>query len=609
MSIRLSNLLDIEKYLLAELVYYSPSGDARFMATPDKPMTLAAFLAQIESCVATGHFVLEDRAIHDAYLSARRKTLEDILRKSENLKDAVITGYINDNLGAQGNTRNRWKSSLVAMAFRDSEGNGLVSVSGCEMCRWSSVVIDWVGCGLSFVGIVTPQHVRALRFFDEHMRGLRGEHGVIGHSKGGNVATYIYIKRLSEHVGAYCINAQPYCWLAMTREQKAALKSEQYEFISHTKDFARKFGYVSYISRTVPLSRYAREGGVTSHGFCEVRFDEFGNLEGERVLRETKSRLKSIVFGDSASEKRHGYEESLSVFRAQMKAISSAPRLLSVGLEEIMLTMGAEAATLWIKSEDDAGEYIYPYIVKGAASEALYRLKLRRGGGIAARSAFDGVPQLTEEASASAEFQPGVDRSTGFQTRTMITVPLRAEGGLLGALQILNKTEGVFDERDLALALAMADCVSEVFAAKGGSATQVREFRLMRVEDGDGKELFSIEQNEYRELQAQDAQDEINMLLGRSLSQGDRLVFNRRVFDMTMTDALERMRERDISVIELVGEQTREAALSALDAAMEKRPMLVIASLAGASGEGVSVLTDELRRLCDARTTTVVTLA
>ena len=400
----------------------------------------------------------------------------------------------------------------------------------------------------------------------------------------------------------------------MTRRQRAALKSDRFEYIVHTKDFARRFGYVSYISRTVPLSRYVKAGGLTSHGFTEVLFDELGNLEGDRVIRETKSRLKRIVFGDNTAERRLGYEESLNVFRAQMDAIPHVPRLLNMGLEEIILAMDAEAGTLWIRDEDEAGAYIYPYLIKGSASETLYRLKLRPGSGIAARCAFDSVPLLTRDPTASPDFMPGVDRSTGFSTKTMLSVPLQARGNAIGALQILNKRSGVFDERDLTLAAAMAECMAAAFAGKGGNAASEREFRLLRAYNSDG-ELFSIKQNEYREVKTSSLTDAMNLrglILGVCLGEDDRYVFNRRVFDASMTKGFALMRERDISVIEPVGTDgfTCEEALALLDRAMQKRPMLVLADLSGqkAKDEGGMVLRGALKQLCDELTTTAIVL-
>ncbi len=191
---------------------------------------------------------------------------------------------------------------------------------------------------------------------------------------------------------------------------------------------------------------------------------------------------------------------------------------------------------------------------------------------------------------------------------------MQANGTAIGALQILNKRSGVFDERDLTHAAAMAECMSEVFAGKGGNTGGMREFRLLRVYNSKG-ELFSIKQNEYREIKTglhTDAMKLRNLILGVSLSEDDRYVFNRRVFDASMTKGFELMRERDISIIEPAGTDgfTREGAMALLDGAMEKRPMLVLADLSGqrAGEEGCAMLRGVLKQLCDELTTTAIVI-
>jgi signal transduction histidine kinase len=48
-------------------------------------------------------------------------------------------------------------------------------------------------------------------------------------------------------------------------------------------------------------------------------------------------------------------------------------------------------------------------------------------------------------------FFSGVDNKTGFVTRSLICVPMKIEGQILGAVEVLNKSEGVFQQEDLRL--------------------------------------------------------------------------------------------------------------------------------------------------------------
>ena len=58
---------------------------------------------------------------------------------------------------------------------------------------------------------------------------------------------------------------------------------------------------------------------------------------------------------------------------------------------------------------------------------------------------------------ADDRFNRAIDKQTGYRSRCMLTIPLIGyEESLIGVLQILNKNEGVFDEKDEFVAQALA---------------------------------------------------------------------------------------------------------------------------------------------------------
>lgn len=58
---------------------------------------------------------------------------------------------------------------------------------------------------------------------------------------------------------------------------------------------------------------------------------------------------------------------------------------------------------------------------------------------------------------ADERFNRAIDRQTGYRSRCMLTIPLVGyEESLIGVLQILNKNDGVFDEKDEFVAQALA---------------------------------------------------------------------------------------------------------------------------------------------------------
>ncbi len=70
--------------------------------------------------------------------------------------------------------------------------------------------------------------------------------------------------------------------------------------------------------------------------------------------------------------------------------------------------------------------------------------------GIAGAVFQSGEAQLTLDAQKSAQHFDRVDAATGFETRDMITVPLKRWGGApIGVLNALNKRDGTLDQADL----------------------------------------------------------------------------------------------------------------------------------------------------------------
>src|SRR5438309_2626515 len=77
-------------------------------------------------------------------------------------------------------------------------------------------------------------------------------------------------------------------------------------------------------------------------------------------------------------------------------------------------------------------------------------------------------PGLTTPHEPLPNFFPGIDKQTGEETRNLVTVPLTTtEGRAIGAMQVMNKRHGAFDEQDLH--------VLEVLSAQAASAIETAQ--------------------------------------------------------------------------------------------------------------------------------------
>ncbi len=111
--------------------------------------------------------------------------------------------------------------------------------------------------------------------------------------------------------------------------------------------------------------------------------------------------------------------------------------------------LGCERASVFLY--DRPANELYSKLATGVQE---IRLPADRGiaGEAAQRCAIVNVP----DAYADSRFNPEVDRATGYRTRSILTLPMTGhDGELMGVLQLLNKTTGVFTKNDEDLATTL----------------------------------------------------------------------------------------------------------------------------------------------------------
>jgi len=109
----------------------------------------------------------------------------------------------------------------------------------------------------------------------------------------------------------------------------------------------------------------------------------------------------------------------------------------------------AERTTIY--QIDRAANEIFSRVALGLEPSAVIRLPLSRGLiGFVART---GRTLRLRDAYNDPRFDRSTDRRTGYRTRSMLCVPITApDGKVVGAIQAINKYNGVFtdsDEREL----------------------------------------------------------------------------------------------------------------------------------------------------------------
>lgn len=151
-------------------------------------------------------------------------------------------------------------------------------------------------------------------------------------------------------------------------------------------------------------------------------------------------------------------QELLSLLDAskQLNANLAIEEVFQNILLQMVEVIGAEAGTLWVI--DDEKEEIKAVAAFGASSSTILNITLKKDEGIVGKVIGEGQAQLIENAAADPYWTNRVDHSSGFVTKSMITVPLIVKDTVLGALQLLNKKQtAFFTEQDMRLAQALAN--------------------------------------------------------------------------------------------------------------------------------------------------------
>lgn len=281
----------------------------------------------------------------------RYKQLEEFFDgkyKSSALSDVHLKQYQNFNPNDGNNSNGKSASGFVGYAWSDSHDNASAVFRGSEdMKDQAHFDTDWKSNFEAGVGFEIQQQREANDFYQQFVKGVNGEILLIGHSKGGNLATYVYVNNLKDKVGAYVLNGAPIYWYSLTEEQQEALLGDRYTFVVYEGDVVSQAGYARYVDKIVKIDKDPFEyiGEMKDpfypHYETSVEFNDQGDFkyykEGSTWVRDTSS---SIML------KLSDLIETIKVSYPVVKAIADS----SIRIIHSIKT-GFEAAANYIKEQ------------------------------------------------------------------------------------------------------------------------------------------------------------------------------------------------------------------------------------------------------------------
>ena len=202
----------------------------------------------------------------------------------------------------------------------------------------------------------------------------------------------------------------------------------------------------------------------------------------------------------------------------------------SINLAEVLslIMKSANKVTCSIAStlmllEGDTDELIFS-VPTGPQADKLMDIRIQRGQGIAGWVVEHEQPVIVPDVKKDPRFYLGIDKITGFETKSILAVPLKAKAKLIGVLEVINKEdETAFTEQDallLTIFASQAAMAIENARLYGELKDQLEERNKMERELADSEKSRALGQ-----LSAGVAHD-FNNILGAIMGYSEMSLYN-----------------------------------------------------------------------------------
>jgi signal transduction histidine kinase/FixJ family two-component response regulator len=224
-----------------------------------------------------------------------------------------------------------------------------------------------------------------------------------------------------------------------------------------------KTGYAAKAVLYVPLTLRGQTLGVLS----------VSNITAPQAFSERDEYLLSAL-GDYAAialqnaRVLQAADQALATHMEELQTLIQITRTITscLNLDEVVrLTIRQvhnswqiEASSIWLLDENRGTLRVLANV--GTPAEILNQVEVPLGRGFVGHVTQTGEWIFTNDASRHPLHYSGVDKMTGFRTRSLLCVPLKFREKVIGTLQMLNKLDGEFGEKDVDRALSIASAVA-----------------------------------------------------------------------------------------------------------------------------------------------------
>lgn len=172
---------------------------------------------------------------------------------------------------------------------------------------------------------------------------------------------------------------------------------------------------------------------------------DMGFAGREQILKALAEQDKMLEIYKSLDSQKLG--TALEIGSAVNSTLNLS-EVLTLIMKYVNRVTDSAASTLMLL-DDKTGELVFS-VPTGPKMDHLIDMRIPSHEGVAGWVVEHGEPVLVPDAKEDPRFSPEIDKSSGFETKSVVCVPIKGGKKLIGVLEVINKVDGTaFTEEDV----------------------------------------------------------------------------------------------------------------------------------------------------------------
>jgi len=215
--------------------------------------------------------------------------------------------------------------------------------------------------------------------------------------------------------------------------------------------------------------------------------------------RKNQSGLNQVNFNREAEE----LQVLLEISRCLQESSSLSDMIYNI-IKKVQVILDAEAVSIILpdeKSEEFLISWSENLVPDYAASLQKFRFPIDKG--IVGRVFRNCKAELIPDVQKEACHYKVVDDFTGFQTKSMIAAPLQGKNSVIGVIEVMNKRQGRFTEKDLDFLVTLSCIVGLALDNARMYAALERAYKELQIIDKAKDNLIELTKEENIRLRSE----------------------------------------------------------------------------------------------------------